>query len=274
MPKVLFARADFDVATLYLSSYAAAKLLPFAKDNGYEVMDLFDDCGSGRLSCPTSQYAARLEPFETQMTATPPPDIVIGCGHGNEVLFTGQDLEVLLKANVNDDLCSGKKVYLWSCLTGVTLGPQMVQKTCPEFYGYQSDFTFVFHPDYANPPSSDDPSPSEKCTLNDPWARAFFDSGLATGYAVLLGMTPEEIYTETIKRYDYWWDYWTQQNDSMADDILTWLNWDRSNFIAITPTGLQRKPPVVVGPTLASSPLIPLGIAGALLFLLSRSESE
>jgi hypothetical protein len=112
--------------------------------------------------------------------------------------------------------------------------------------------------------------------LNDPWARAFFDSGLATGYGVLLGKTPEEIYTETIKRYDYWWDFWTQQNDSMADDILTWINWDRSNFIAITPTGLFKgKPLPAAGSTFLSSiPIVPLGIAGALLFLLSRTDSQ
>jgi len=181
MPKALFTRADFDIPTTYLSSYAS-KLIDFATQNGYEVVDLYND---------DSKNPALPLRFEEEMDKTPKPDVLIGAGHGNEKIFTGQDLEVLLKVGVNDDITSGTKTYLWSCLTGVQLGPQMVSKTCPEFYGYLADYTFIYHPDYENTP------------LDDPYAKAFFDSGLATGYALLLGKPPDEVYKLTIERYNY-----------------------------------------------------------------------
>jgi len=248
LPKVLFSRAgDFDIATLYLSTYGT-KLVQFAKDNGYEVVDLFND---------DPKLPARLLVFEAEIEKR--PNLLIGLGHGNNTIFTGMDMEVLLKTGVNDDLTSGIKTYLWSCLTGVTLGPAMVEKTCPEYYGYKADWTFIYHPKYETDP------------LNDPYAKAFFDAGLATGYAVLLGKTPKEVYDLTIARYDYWWDYWIKQEDPMADDILTWLNWNKNNFIAITTSEIYREPVLRAGiPEFA----IPLGIAGALLFLLSNSKSD
>lgn len=119
-----------------------------------------------------------------------------------------------------------------------------------------SDYTFIYHPQYENKP------------LEDPYARAFFDSGLATGYALLLGKAPQEVYQLTIDRYNYWWDYWMKQEDDFADDILTWLNWDRTNFVAITP-GESYETPQTVGLDLPAL-IIPFGVAGAVLFLLSR----
>lgn len=250
MSKALISRAgEFDIPSLYLSTYGS-KLVQFARDNGYIVTELYND---------DSTLPARLTTFEAEMEKR--PNVLLGLGHGNATVFTGMDLEVLLKTGVNDDLCSGIKTYLWACHTATTLGPSIVEKTCPEFYGYQADWTFIYHPDYESKP------------LEDPWARAFFDCGLATGYAVLLGKTPQEIYDETLKRYDYWWDYWTKQEDPMADEILTWLNWDKENFMAITPNGLYKGAPA---PLQAGIPpiVVPLGLAGALLFLLSRQSEK
>jgi hypothetical protein len=114
----------------------------------------------------------------------------------------------------------------------------------------------VYHPDFKDKP------------LEDPYARAFFDAGLTTGYGVLLGKDPKTIFDETIARYNYWWDYWMRQNDPMADDILTWLNWDKSNFMAITKAGIYESAPATLNSVLGLA--VPLGIAGALIFLLSR----
>jgi len=177
------------------------------------------------------------------------------CWSGNSTIFTGQDLEVLLKVGVNDDLMSGKKCALFSCLTGVQLGPSMVEKTCPEYYGFLADFCFIYHPDYETRP------------LEDPWAKAFFDCVLATGYSILENRTPKEVYENTINRYNYWWDWWIKQNDPVTDDILTWLNWDRSNFIAITPTGIYEKEKAALG---LSGLAIPVGAAAILFLLLSK----
>ena len=167
-------------------------------------------------------------------------------------------MEVLIKQSVNDDVSDGTKTYLFSCLTADSLGPALVEKGCPQYFGYKSEWTFIFHPDYENKP------------LEDPYARAFFDSGLATGYALLLGKSPLEVYNLTIERYNYWWDYWMKQDDPFADDILTWLNWDKRNFVGLIPGGTPMEEPAVASLQIPSF-VLPLGAAGILLFLLSRA---
>lgn len=240
MANVLFTRANHDLPTKYMSAYTAL-LVEFAKQHGHQVTDLYNDIVGA---------AARLEDFEVAMDQN--PNIVIICGHGNATTQTGQDSEVLLKAGVNDDLMSGKKIFLESCSTGISLGPSMVSKTALEVYCYQRDFIFVYNPNFESKP------------LEDPWAKAFFDSAIATGYAVLLDKTPKEVYELTIERYNYWYDFWLQQNDPMADDILTWLNWNRAAFIAITPDGIYAKEKVSA-PSL--NLLLPLGVASLFLLL-------
>ena len=248
MPTVLFSRSNFDLVTSYLASYSA-KLIDFAKQNGYTTVELYND---------DPKMPARLSTFEQEILKK--PDIFIGCSHGNSILFTGQDLEVLLKAGMNEDYLSDVKTYLWACETGAKLGPDAVAKTCPQFYGYLADWTFIYHPDYESRP------------LEDPYARAFFDCGLATGYALLLGKTPQEIYQATIDRYDYWFDYWQKQEDSMADEILTWLNWNRTNFIAITKSGIYEAPKTTGLNIPLALPVI--GFASALLLLVVSTATR
>jgi hypothetical protein len=249
MAKVLFVRSNFDLATWYLSSYGQ-KLVDYAKDQGHTIDQLIDD-------------QATFQNFEAAMARN--PDMVMIMGHGNENVVTGQDLEPLITLNINDDVMSGKAAFLWACSTGVNLGPSMVEKTCQQFYGYQADFTFLYNPNYESDP------------LNDPWAQAFFESALATGYGLLLDangdgqqdLTPAEIYEKTIERYNYYWDWWIKQNENVTDDILTWLNWDRNNFIAITPSGLYKEKAAVAKASL----VLPAALGGAaLLFLLSRNK--
>ena len=248
MANVLLVRSDWDLATRYQSTYLKF-LVDYAIERTHQVKDLYNDV-------PNS--AARLLDFENTLE-TFQPNIVIMGGHGNKTTITGQDLEILLKTGVNDDLMSGKITALLTCSAGIELGPSMISKTAQQFYGYLADFTFVYNPNFETRP------------LDDPWAKAFFDCMLATGYAILLGKTPKEVYDLTIQRYDYWWNYWIGQNDPMADDILTWLNWDRSSFIALTPTGLYGPLPKLTVPLNLSPYVLPLGIAAAF-FLLSRDD--
>ena len=248
MVNVLLVRARHDLPTVYLAAYSQL-LIDYAQQQGHQVKDLFND---------VKDSAARLLDFEAAMQSFN-PDIVVMAGHANKSQQTGQDLEVLLQVGVNDDIMSGKSVYLESCSTGIELGPSMISKTAQFYAGYMADFTFVYNPNFETRP------------LDDPWAKAFFDCMLATGYAILLGKTPKEVYDLTIQRYDYWWNYWIGQNDPMADDILTWLNWDRSSFIALTPTGLYGPLPKLTVPLNLSPYVLPLGIAAAF-FLLSRDD--
>lgn len=240
MPRLLVVRSSFDIATKYLSSYAA-KIVEQAPQWNVEVIDLYG-------------ADATLQNFEAKISDC---DLFFGFGHANKDVFTGQNLEVILKASVNADELTNKKAYIAGCQAGVTLGPAAVKAGCPEFYSYQSDFTFVYDPTAYN----------NNDVLNDVYAQAFFDSALTTGYAILAGKTPKEVFDDTINRYDYWYDYWKKQNDPLADDVMTWLNWDRQGFIAITPNGLYTEPKT---PSLLTAGIIlPLG-AAALLLLLSR----
>ena len=248
MPKTLIVRSSFDLATVYLSTYSQL-LIDYAQQQGHQVKDLYNDVKGS---------SARLLDFEAAMQSFN-PDIVIIAGHMNATTATGQDFEVLLKVGVNDDIMSGKICDLKGCSAGLELAPSMVSKTAQQVFSYQADFTFVYNPNFETRP------------LDDPWAKAFFDCMLATGYAILLGKTPKEVYDLTIQRYDYWWNYWIGQNDPMTDDILTWLNWDRSSFIALTPTGLYGPPPKLTVPLGLSPYVLPLGIAAAF-FLLSRDD--
>ena len=124
-----------------------------------------------------------------------------------------------------------------------------------------SDWTFIYHSDFYR----------NNQILEDPWAKAFFDCLLVTGHAILLGKSPLEVYEETLKRYDYWWDFWIKQNDPMADDILTWLNWDKRGFIAITPDGIYSKPKASLS---IGNVALPLGIAAISLLLLSKNVNN
>jgi hypothetical protein len=238
MPKALFTRASHDLASEYLAAFGKL-LVDYATAQGYTVVDLYAE-------------DARLVKFEAEMNASPPPDVVCCFGHANENSQRGQDLEVLLQVGMNDQLMSGKKADLMSCLSAVQLGPSMVQKGCPVYLGYSGDLTFVYDPDYESDP------------LNDPYAKGFFDCCLATGYALILGKTPKEIYDLTLQRYDFWWDYWYKSSDPLSDDCMTWLNWNKTHFTALTPTETEKMAPAQ--PQL-SSLLIPLGVAGFLLLL-------
>lgn len=120
------------------------------------------------------------------------------------------------------------------------------------------DMIFVFDPTYW----------LQGKLLEDPVAQPFMDCFLTTGYSMVLGDDPKTVYEKTISRYNWWWDYWYRQNHPLADDILTYLHWDRQNFISITGDGVYARTPVT---TLNLGALtIPLG-AAALFFLMTAS---
>ena len=173
MVNVLLVRARHDLPTIYLAAYSQL-LIDYAQQQGHQIKDLFNDL---------KDSAARLLDFEAAMQSFN-PDIVIIAGHMNATTATGQDFEVLLKVGVNDDIMSGKICDLKGCSAGLELAPSMVSKTAQQVFSYQADFTFVYNPNFETRP------------LDDPWAKAFFDCMLATGYAILLGKTPKQVYEE------------------------------------------------------------------------------
>jgi hypothetical protein len=88
--------------------------------------------------------------------SAPQSDIIIGAGHGDVDVFTGQNEAVILEVGKYDPReVKGKVIKLLSCQTGVELGPDLVEKGCAVFMGYTDDYLWVCDGDLASTPWAD-----------------------------------------------------------------------------------------------------------------------
>lgn len=134
MPATL-CMADFDLPTRSASGFLLRYIVP-------------------RLG-PAALYGMldRRAPF--QFTA-PQSDIIIGMGHGDVNVFTGQNETVILEVGHYDPKeIKGKVVKLLSCQTGVELGPDLIANGCTVYLGYIDDYLWVCDADKASVPWSD-----------------------------------------------------------------------------------------------------------------------
>lgn len=110
--------------------------------------------------------APRVEPFQLfshlvrrlpfQLTA-PRSDIILGVGHGDDDIFTGQNEATLLEVGEYDPReVKDKVIKLLSCRTGVELGPDLVRNGAASFAGYRDDYMWVCDRDLASRPWSDE----------------------------------------------------------------------------------------------------------------------
>jgi len=96
---------------------------------------------------------ARRTPF--QLTA-PQSDIIIGVGHGDEAVFSGQNEAIILEVGKYEPReVAGKLIKLLSCQTGVELGPDLVKNGAQAFLGYTDDYVWVMDADFARRPWAD-----------------------------------------------------------------------------------------------------------------------
>lgn len=110
--------------------------------------------------------APRVEPIQLlgvlvrripfQLSA-PQSDIIIGAGHGDVDVFTGQNEAVILEVGqYSPREVRGKVIKLLSCQTGVELGPNLVKNGCAAFMGYTDDYIWVMDADLASTPWADE----------------------------------------------------------------------------------------------------------------------
>lgn len=135
MPTVL-SLADFDLATRSASGYLIRWIVP-------------------RIVEPATLYGllARRTPF---VLSAPQSDIIIGMGHGDTNLFSGQNEAVILQvAKYDPKEVSGKVIKLLSCQTGVELGPDLIINGATCFMGYKDDFVWIMDADLASRPWAD-----------------------------------------------------------------------------------------------------------------------
>lgn len=127
--------ADFDLPTRSASGFILRYIAPRV-----EPVQLF------------SVLVRRL-PFRL---SAPQSDIIIGVGHGDEISFTGHNETVILEVGKYDPReVRGKVIKLLSCLTAVTLGPDLISNGAESFLGYKDDFVWVMDTDLTLTPWAD-----------------------------------------------------------------------------------------------------------------------
>jgi len=134
MPAVL-ALPDFDLPTRSASGYLLRWILPRLEP--VHLLSILDRRRAFILSAPQS-------------------DIIIGAGHGDVDVFTGQNEAVILEVGKYDSReIEGKVIKLLSCQTGVELGPDLIKNGALSFVGYTDDFLWVCDADLAFTPWND-----------------------------------------------------------------------------------------------------------------------
>lgn len=81
-------------------------------------------------------------------------DVIIGCGHGDPDVFTGQYQDILLDARSLPDM-TGKVAFIVSCETAQSLGKALVNAGCEGYIGWNDDLVWVMDGDKITTPWSD-----------------------------------------------------------------------------------------------------------------------
>ena len=156
------------------------------------------------------------------------PILFVGCGHGNEDVFTGQDFDIIWWTCDCKEL-AGRVVYLLSCETGVRLGPDMVKnKKAVCYIGYNKIFGWIQE-------VIGDP-------LDDKYGRGFFEAVLELLYKLTDGRTTGEAQAASIDVWNKWIDYWSKSSDPYAPLVLQWMINDRDAQILIGDSGARVTP--------------------------------
>ena len=88
--------------------------------------------------------------------AAPQADIIIGVGHGDIDVFTGQNEAIILEVGKYDPKeIEGKVIKLLSCQCGVELCPDLVANGAACAMGYTDDYIWVVDADLASTPWAD-----------------------------------------------------------------------------------------------------------------------
>jgi len=226
-------RPNFDLPTLYCY-YGHSLILEEARRIGLKVHDLPGE-------------SARKAEFEEAIRIADPL-FFLGEGHGIETKFTGQHLEVLMEACVNDGLMVDRVVYLLSCFTGAELGPSCVEKGCLAFLGYDKLFGFVIVAPY-------DPG-------TDPYARSFQLASNAIPFTLIRGGATGQAKRNAIAEFNRQIDYWTRSDDPFAPLVIQWLVHDRDALVLHGSEDVRVATPVARVPMIGIPTLLGLVFTG------------
>jgi len=228
-------RPLWDDETTLFGYFWLDKVNEYANSRGYNITDL-------------DKELARRTPFETAIT-NQNPSFFHGFGHGNEDLFTGQLKEILLERNVNDSLMAGRITYLMSCLTGVRLGPSIIQKGGRAYAGYSDLFAWgeILAPYGYEFDIS--------CGRYH-WSWMDFTNVLAN--AVLAGKPLTEACAIAVERANAWIDFWSLSDDGSASQTIEVIIGDRDALKCLQDGAITPPAPENIHPRTAFA----IGIKG------------
>ncbi len=200
--------ADFDLPTRSASGFLVRWIVP-------------------RLEpIPLYAFLARRKPFQF---SAPQSDIIIGMGHGDKDVFTGQDEVVILEVSKYDPKEVQEKVIkLLSCQAGMVLGPDLILNGAEAFLGYVDDYVWVMDADLASTPWSDKMAATSLMPVID---------GLN---ALLDGKTAGEAYQIELDGY--------LKNAEIEEDELIKscleFNYDNAVLLGDREARIRRRPPL------------------------------
>lgn len=171
---ILITQPDHDFTTMFLSAWCN------------EVKVVADEKKDTTI-CLKSDRANKKE-LESIILRKKPHFILFN-GHGDYDYVTGQNSEILIKADDNEHLLSGTVVYTIACRSAKVLGIKAIQKGTKAFIGYKEDFWFVYS------------RKNIKTPLLDNVAKIFFRCSNQFGKSLVKGSTVGEAFEMTKKAY-------------------------------------------------------------------------
>lgn len=219
---------------------------------GFQVIDL-------AISSATSQ--------QVQAALALDPGLIVGEGHGNDRVFTGQNYEAVWWApqgpfidkysqpwNVpvpNIANLSQRHVHLLSCMTAGGLG-KSISLLPANYVGWKVNYTFL----------SDTPAVK--------YSEAFKDGAVTFTLGILQGLTYQQAYDATIAKFNQWIDYWSRQVDFLAGEMVKWLAWDRDGLAIYSSTLTVDKPVVTQAVPIEQIALTALTVIPLVAWLVER----
>ncbi len=171
---LLITRPKYELVTHYFYHWSE-EIVKEAKKRISSVIDLQKEKASRKL---VDSYLEKQK-----------PEIAIFNGHGNDVCITGHNQEVLIESGKNSHLLKDKVVYMRSCDSGKTLGPQAIKEGCKAFIGYREPFNIWTDRTSVNEP------------LKDTYAKPFFETSNEVPLSLIKGKTAREAHNESMTAY-------------------------------------------------------------------------
>lgn len=210
---MVITRPNHDVTTLYLFHWSKL-ILDQAKKHNISVVDLRAD-------------RANKKEFMSVISKTRPKLVVVN-GHGNKDTLMGQDNEVLVAIDENEEIFAGRIVYARSCESAKNLGSSCIAKGARAYIGYREDFVFFVEDARIGDP------------LKDTTAQLFLEPANRVVIALLKGHTTgiaheksKEMYTQVMQKL------LTSETPKEEKELVPYLRWNMIHQVCLGDKGAK-----------------------------------